>query len=82
MRLAVKLNDLGLSLLGFELATFRLRGERSKPLRHCRGQGYIILTKDVHDEWPAVVFWDRTDKPRGGSVQEEAHQYSWEHRKV
>ena len=30
-------NDLGLSQLGFEHATFRFRGERSIPLRHHRG---------------------------------------------
>ena len=29
--------DLGLSRLGFQHPTFRLRGERTKPLRHHRG---------------------------------------------
>ena len=31
------LYDLGLSRLGFELPTFRMRGERSNRLRHRRG---------------------------------------------
>ena len=33
--------DLGLSRLGFEHPTFRLRGQRSNPLRHRRG--YTLL---------------------------------------
>ena len=37
-RLAVELSLLGLSRLGFEQLTFRLRGERSNLLRHCRGE--------------------------------------------
>ena len=30
--------DLGLSRLGFEHPTLRLRGQYSNPLRHCRGR--------------------------------------------
>ena len=33
-----RFNDLGLSRLGFEHPTFRLRGKRSNPLRHRRGK--------------------------------------------
>ena len=47
--------DLGLSRLGFEHPTFRLRGERSNPLRHRRYTGcrywldtYILGTLHVH----------------------------------
>ena len=41
-------NDLGLSQLGFEHPTFCLRGKRSNPLRHRRGE--IFEYNDVHLE--------------------------------
>ena len=48
-RLAMELSlpvfyDLGLSRLGFEHQTFRLRGQRSNPLCHRRGLEQIIIT--------------------------------------
>ena len=36
-------NDWGLSRLGFEHPTFRLRGERSNPLRHRRGSIFVVI---------------------------------------
>ena len=38
-------NDLGLSQLGFEHPTFRLRGKRSNPLRHSRGKTVGVSKK-------------------------------------
>ena len=35
MKMHYFLKDLGLSRLGFEHPTFRLRGKRSNPLHHC-----------------------------------------------
>ena len=49
-RLAVELSlpfyDLGLSRLGFECPTFRLRGERFNRLRHRRGWRELKLSPD------------------------------------
>ena len=42
-RLAVALSQTVLSELGFEHQTFRLRGQRSKPLRHRRGATFSAL---------------------------------------
>ena len=53
--------DLGLSRLGFEHPTFRLRGQRSNPLRHPRGlhvgvnvEAYdrIVFDRDVNSKAP------------------------------
>ena len=60
-RLAVELSlylfyDLGLSWLGFEHLTFRLRGVRSNPLRHRRGIYYIkVHTQSELDTCGKVV---------------------------
>ena len=40
--------DLGLSRLGFEYSTFRLRGQRSSPLRH-------VLENDHYKRMPRVT---------------------------
>ena len=39
----------GLSRLRFEHPTFRLRGERSKRMRHRRSRGYVKLGYKVRD---------------------------------
>ena len=41
------LNDMGLSRLDFEHPTFRLRDERSNPLRHRRGQNTKAWQKTI-----------------------------------
>ena len=43
VELSLPVYDLGLSRLGFEHATSRLRGQRSNPLRHRRGIPYLII---------------------------------------
>ena len=40
-------NDLGLSRLGFEHPTFRMRGERCNPLRHRRGWMFFNIGYSV-----------------------------------
>ena len=51
-RLAVELSlsvyNLGPSRMGFEYPTFRLRGERSSPLRHRRGMLGIYRVLKIH----------------------------------